>query len=551
MSEYDVIVVGGGFGGPVATYKCAVAGLKTLMIERSENIGEKVISGLTIPFYGFLFGPDFIRDGNPPVERPADGIINYIIKDIDTNDIEIDDTLKIPRPLSPVAAFGYNAYCKPFCQWEADQAVRAGAELRTSTTVVDVVRENGCVCGVKLETGEVLRAKVVIDAEGSQGLLAIRAGVREKYPPDTISLADIYDYEMDKELLDRLFGYSIRFCWGWDEQKIAPPLGHGNGLMVWPYRNSIHFMQDQCLRNDKGPVYNLKKMLGEFHGNITSGLPWWRDEVAPHIKLRARMWEGFEIFVGLDKRLREMPNFTGGMLLIGDVAGLENTELCDGVPTAWFSAEIAADVAIAAVDANDTSEAFLQQYSDRIKGHALIQWAITATSRYNLRYAQRDHDEKKLRKTIHAGWGLGAFGHASTPLLKIALKMIRDDPAIISKWVRMYLRYYYNWHHERFGDGSRAGGSSAGSIRPADQKLTQSLASMDRAIHRFGPLVKLVARMLLPVVGAANPLMRLLLPVLEPVYLKWLKRTEADRERKGREFVQTVVKADPALFDAG
>ncbi|MFX1588190.1 MAG: FAD-dependent oxidoreductase [Promethearchaeota archaeon] len=54
--EFDVIVVGAGFGGPVAAKMCTEAGLKTLMVERSENVGEKVISGLTIPFYGFLLG---------------------------------------------------------------------------------------------------------------------------------------------------------------------------------------------------------------------------------------------------------------------------------------------------------------------------------------------------------------------------------------------------------------------------------------------------------------------------------------------------------------
>lgn len=76
---FDVVVIGSGFGGPVAAKICAQAGLKTLMLERSENVGEKVVSGLTIPIYGFLFGPDFIRDGNPPFERPADGIINYLM----------------------------------------------------------------------------------------------------------------------------------------------------------------------------------------------------------------------------------------------------------------------------------------------------------------------------------------------------------------------------------------------------------------------------------------------------------------------------------------
>ena len=81
---------------------------------------------------------------------------------------------------------------------------------------------------------------------------------------------------MDKRDIDRIFGFSLRFCWGWDEQKIAPPLGHGNGLMVWPYSDSLHLMQDQCLRNDDGPVYNLAGALKGYHEKITANLPWWK-----------------------------------------------------------------------------------------------------------------------------------------------------------------------------------------------------------------------------------------------------------------------------------
>ena len=147
-----------------------------------------------------------------------------IIKDIDAGDIDIDDSLRVPKPLSPVIAFGYNTYCKPFCEWEARKAIEAGAELRTSTTVLDVIRENGSIKGVITDREENIRAKIIIDAEGSQGLLAIKAGIREKYPPEAISLADTYDYVMAKEDIDKIFGYSCKFCWGWDEQKIAPPL---------------------------------------------------------------------------------------------------------------------------------------------------------------------------------------------------------------------------------------------------------------------------------------------------------------------------------------
>lgn len=101
---------------------------------------------------------------------------------------------------------------------------------------VDVIREDGVVTGIVTEDGRHIGCRVVINAEGSQGVLAVKAGVREKYPPETISLADVYDYEMPKEDVDRIFGHTLRFCWGWDEQMVAPPLGYGNGLMVWPYK---------------------------------------------------------------------------------------------------------------------------------------------------------------------------------------------------------------------------------------------------------------------------------------------------------------------------
>lgn len=132
-----------------------------------------------------------------------DGIRNYVIYDIKAEDIEIVE-LRVPKPLSPIFAFGYNAYCKPFCTWEAEQAVKAGAELRTCTTAIDVVREDGCIKGIITDRGEQIRSRIVIDCEGSQGMLAVKAGIREKYPPQVISLADTYDYDCPKEVIDRV-----------------------------------------------------------------------------------------------------------------------------------------------------------------------------------------------------------------------------------------------------------------------------------------------------------------------------------------------------------
>lgn len=541
--EYDVIVIGAGFGGPVAAKKCADAGLRTLMLERSEKPGEKVISGLTIPIYGFLFGPAFIRDGNPPIERPVDGIRNYVIYDVKSGDIEVLE-LRIPRPLSPIIAFGYNAYCKPFCAWEAEQAVKSGAELLTSTTAVDVIKNNGHIEGIVTERGEEIRSRIVINCEGSQGILAIKAGIRDKYPPRTISLADTYDYECPKEIIDRVFGHSLRFCWGFDEQKIAPPLGHGNGLMSWPYKNSIHWMQDQCLALDDGQVPNLRRLFDEYHENITTQLPWWRDEIAPNVRLRARMWEGFGIYVGLDDKLRNMPNYTDGMILAGDVAGLESTGLCDGVPTAWFSADIAADTAIEAIKANDTSAAFLERYNRRIRAHGIIQWAITCNGRWNLRKAQESHDRKDLKRRINYQFGPGILTHAGTPLIKSMLNSIRKDPFVLKKWARMFLRYYYNWEN----DCASPAGPAEDHKKKTNLKL--DLIILDALVILFSPVTWVLACLLAPLSGAVNPLIKFFLPVIE-LALRAGVQMEPLFNPLYRWMIDYVKRADPATLISG
>jgi len=552
QSEYDVVVVGAGFGGTAAAHYTVRHGLSTLVIERAEKIGEKIISGLTIPIYGFLFGPGFIRDGSPPVERPVDGIINYIVTDIDRGDIDINDTLRVPKPLAPIVAFGYNAYCADFCQWQADEAARVGATIVTGTVVSDLLIEDGIVKGVALEDGTKVESKIVINAEGSQGLLSVKAGIRKKYPPRVISLADTYDYAMKKQDVDRIFGHSIRFLWGWDEQDLAPPLGYGNGLMVWPYGKSLHFMQDQCLAMDDGTVQNLKKRFETYHKNVTGKLPWWSGEVAERVELRAHTWQCFEIFVGLDDELREMPLSTGGMLIIGDAGGLESTELCDGVPSAWFSADIAGRVAQEAIEAGDVSGEFLSRYDREIRNHPIIAWSITAPHRYLLRHAQESHDEALLKKYIHGGWGFGALAHTITPLTLVFLKALRRDPRVMTSWVRMFFRYYRHWHHT-FSDNAADPGDRQ--RHPADRTTGEYIFIFlmwwtDLLLFVFWPFLWLMSYLLVPLVNAMKWTAGFFVALYEPLWVRLLRWLDTGAEKMTKSLTRFAVNAHPDTFGA-
>ncbi|MDD5711937.1 MAG: hypothetical protein PHY31_04165, partial [Smithellaceae bacterium] len=258
------------------------------------------------------------------------------------------------------------------------------------------------------------------------------------------------------------------------------------------------------------------------------------------------MWEGFGIFVGLDPDLRSMPNHTDGMILVGDAAGLESTELCDGVPAAWISADIAADVAIEALRAGDTSARFLARYDRRIKAHPILQWSITATNRFNLRYAQQEHSLPKLREYVHGGWGLGAMAHCATPLILTMCRHIVKNPGIVTKWRKMFYRYYYNWHHARF--------DYAQSATPPAENTRRKGDAWFRLRFRLGrfvltPVMWLLALALLPVAGTLNSAFKSVLPAIEPAYTRLLKRISPWSARRSQLRVDRAINTNPSLFE--
>ncbi len=376
MEKYDVIVVGAGFGGPVAAKKCAEAGLNTLIVERAQRPGEKVVSGT---YAGLLGAPAWIREGNPPLERAAYGWKYHFIKGG-----EIYLSIKVSFPIQ----IAYGMYCRPLCTWLAEQAVKAGAELRTSTTAVDVIKEGDYIKGITTDKGEELRSEILIDSEGLQNLLAIKAGIRKKYIPDAIELCLEYDFEMDSADIDRIFEDHIEFHFAMPEEKVIAPLGQGSVVYLFPYRNSIHTCIGQFLKHE-GEVAQTSKLLETYYENYFQTRRW-KEVIGPKAKLRAKMWDTCPLYVGLFPEMHSMPRCGNGILLIGDAAGFEDTASGAGIANAWYSADIAADVAIEALKAKDTSAAFLAKYDELWQAHPVLPRSISDAGRRRLLQAQKD-----------------------------------------------------------------------------------------------------------------------------------------------------------------
>ncbi|HDI74257.1 MAG TPA: NAD(P)/FAD-dependent oxidoreductase [Candidatus Korarchaeota archaeon] len=170
--EWDIIIVGGGPAGLSAARYSSELGLKTLLFEAYSDIkawkpcGEGV-SKETFKTAGI---------------EPKPGIV--------TNELN----MRVYAPSGkyveiPLHGFAINKDL--FLQEMGKEALKAGAEFRIGERVESVVKENGKVVGVKTSRGEVVKAKVVIGADGYNSVVAKTAGL-----DNSTELIPVYQYKM-------------------------------------------------------------------------------------------------------------------------------------------------------------------------------------------------------------------------------------------------------------------------------------------------------------------------------------------------------------------
>lgn len=381
MTSYDIIVVGAGYAGTAAAKKCGEAGMKTLLLERAGRVGEKVQSTAAVQ-RGFLdHMPSWVMGDGSPIERELYGATqNFLVGD----EIVYSSTVKAIVPIC------YGFYSFRFTNWAAQQAVGAGVELRESTTVVDVIKEGETVVGVVTDKGEKLGTRVVIDAEGSECLLAIKAGLRNKVPPEAVELILSYVFDMTPEKIEEVIGNTMECFWAAPGDKLCHPPGEGTpGIFILPMRDTIHVCVGQILamRDREALRQGGSREVQETYFSNLFKTRRWREGFAPHVKLRAKKFATVPIYGNL--MAKGQPCYANGMLMVGDAGGFMTT-LGHGVGTALMSGDIAADVAIEALNKNDISASFLKAFDDRCKAHPVLGWTLDSTLRFELNEIPRE-----------------------------------------------------------------------------------------------------------------------------------------------------------------
>lgn len=203
MSEmkFDVIVVGAGPSGNAAAYTLAKQGLKVLQLERGEYPGSKNVQG-AILYANALeqIIPDFREDA--PLERHVIEQRTWMLDDTSYIGMQYrSDDFNEEKPNR------YTIIRAQFDKWFSSKVREAGATVLCETTVKGLVRDpRGKVVGVKTdrEAGVVL-ADIVVLAEGVNGLVGQRSGLREELKPDTVALAVKEMHFLPREVIESRF----------------------------------------------------------------------------------------------------------------------------------------------------------------------------------------------------------------------------------------------------------------------------------------------------------------------------------------------------------
>lgn len=341
MKKYDLIVVGGGPGGSVAAKTACELGLKTIFFERGAVPGEKNVSGTGLSpkcFRDF----DFMRQMDLPHERVATMATLHLSDDdnAETNFFSFTPSANAPYPEAR-QYLTRNVYRSELDPWLAGLATEAGAELQTSTKVVEVTRDaSGRIDGVRTDRGEEFKADVVIGADGVISTVARSAGIRQKWLPSEVAMILNVDFGAAREDIDAVMGGNALHYWYSSIFPVGYSFFSAEGCHI-----GLGCYMDWWKKN---PHYYLDKLFE---------LP----AVQQQIKLcraEPREFQNHMVTFLTD------PTTTYGdsVMLIGDAAGFACPYEAEGVYYAMYSGMLAAQVAKRALERGDVSKRSLAEY---------------------------------------------------------------------------------------------------------------------------------------------------------------------------------------------
>ncbi len=321
--ENDVLIVGGGPAGLAAAEAAASRGVRTVVLERQNEIGYPVHTS----------GGSWISD------MKALAIPEYLYHPV-TKVIFVSPRREVSLHYNSAVACVVDV--RGLYQHLAGRAIAAGAQVRVRHTVEQVVVEGERVVGVTAKNHVSqrlsLNAAVTIDASGVSRHIGVRTDMGKAFHRYGYGAEyDLYAPHYPQDELFLIMGGAFAPCgYAW-----AFPRGNGRvrlGVGV------LHPDSDEDAR-----IY-LDRIMREL----------------PQFKDKFRAASPVEYHTGLFPSEGPVERFSrAGLLLAGDAGGHGSTLVGEGIRFAIYAGQMAGAVAAEAINAGDTSAAFLTRFDKR------------------------------------------------------------------------------------------------------------------------------------------------------------------------------------------
>lgn len=338
--EWDVIVVGAGPGGNIAARDCAKSGLKTLVIDKRQELGTPVRCGEGLAEGWFKM-----------VGLPTDP--KYCVQEI------WGAAMYMPNEKQTIVSVEQRGFVLERKIWEKELGKigsRAGAKYLLKTMVIDVIKdENGYPTGVKIRNhygDHVIKCKLIIAVDGVDSQTARFYGINSFNPLNEVDSG--YQYNMANLKFERP---DLIHLWLGNE---ICPRGY-----IWLFPKG-----DDVANVGIGVIGSSEKTAKQY-------LDDWI-EAHPAIFKDATIIEENCGCIPVGKPMDKL--YDNGFMICGDAGHMVNPIHGGGIGESMVAAQLAAKTAKEAFEAGDLSKDFLKRYSDQwweLRGNQLVNiWKV-------------------------------------------------------------------------------------------------------------------------------------------------------------------------------